>query len=142
MSPTIPPLSLQGLEFIKRAQGLALVPYRDESGLRVIGYGHVLNDYESFPHFTREIAETLLIVDLLQCQRELKRRLQVTLNQAQYDALVSLAFSCGAASPALDTVLTHLNHQRFADALSAWENIRSGREQRREECARFKTRAD
>jgi GH24 family phage-related lysozyme (muramidase) len=46
MSPTIPPLSLQGLEFIKRAQGLALVPYRDESGLRVIGYGHVLNDYE------------------------------------------------------------------------------------------------
>ena len=103
MSPTIPPLSLHGLEFIKRMQGLALAPYRDESGLRVIGYGHVLNDYESFPHFTREIAETLLIVDLLQCQRELKRRLQVTLNQAQYDALVSLAFSCGAASPALDT---------------------------------------
>ncbi|HDX8709974.1 TPA: lysozyme [Klebsiella michiganensis] len=126
MSPTIPPLSLHGLEFIKRMQGLALAPYRDESGLRVIGYGHVLNDYESFPHFTRE----------------LKRRLRVTLNQAQYDALVSLAFSCGAASPALDTVLTHLNHQRFADALSAWENICSGREQRREECARFKTRAD
>ena len=116
MFPTIPPLSLHGLEFIKRMQGLALAPYRDESGLRVIGYGHVLNDYESFPHFTREIAETLLIVDLLQCQRELKRRLRVTLNQAQYDALVSLAFSCGAASPALDTVLTHLNHQRFADA--------------------------
>ena len=63
MSPTIPPLSLHGLEFIKRMQGLALAPYRDESGLRVIGYGHVLNDYESFPHFTREIAETLLIVD-------------------------------------------------------------------------------
>lgn len=48
MSPTIPPLSLHGLEFIKRMQGLALAPYRDESGLRVIGYGHVLNDYESF----------------------------------------------------------------------------------------------
>ena len=45
MSPTIPPLSLHGLEFIKRMQGLALAPYRDESGLRVIGYGHVLNDY-------------------------------------------------------------------------------------------------
>lgn len=41
MFPTIPPLSLQGLEFIKRAQGLSLVPYRDENGLRVIGYGHV-----------------------------------------------------------------------------------------------------
>ena len=142
MSPTIPPLSLHGLEFIKRMQGLALAPYRDESGLRVIGYGHVLNDYESFPHFTREIAETLLIVDLLQCQRELKRRLRVTLNQAQYDALVSLAFSCGPASPALNSVLTHLNQQRFAEALKAWENIRSGREQRREECAKFKTRAD
>lgn len=62
MSPTIPPLSLQGLEFIKRARGLALVPYRDESGLRVIGYGHVLNDYETFSHFTREVAETLLTV--------------------------------------------------------------------------------
>ena len=117
MSPTIPPLSLQGLEFIKRAQGLALVPYRDESGLRVIGYGHVLNDYETFSHFTREVAETLLTVDLLQCQRELKRSLRVTLNQA-------------------------LNQQRFAEALKAWENIRSGREQRREECARFKACTD
>ena len=142
MSPTIPPLSLQGLEFSKRAQGLALVPYRDESGLRVIGYGHVLNDYETFSHFTREVAETLLTVDLLQCQRELKRSLRVTLNQAQYDALVSLAFSCGAASPALNIVLTHLNHQRFAEALNAWGNIRSGREQRREECARFKACTD
>lgn len=26
MSPTIPPLSLHGLEFIKRMQGLALAP--------------------------------------------------------------------------------------------------------------------
>ncbi|MEK6489031.1 glycoside hydrolase family protein [Klebsiella grimontii] len=117
-------------------------PYRDESGLRVIGYGHVLNDYETFSHFTREVAETLLTVDLLQCQRELKRSLRVTLNQAQYDALVSLAFSCGAASPALNIVLTHLNHQRFAEALNAWGNIRSGREQRREECARFKACTD
>ena len=142
MFPTIPPLSLQGLEFIKRAQGLSLVPYRDENGLRVIGYGHVLNDYETFSHFTREIADTLLIVDLLQCQRELQRNLNIPLNQSQYDALVSLAFSCGPASPALNSVLTHLNQQRFAEALKAWENIRSGREQRREECARFKTRAD
>jgi lysozyme len=83
----------------------------------VIGYGHVLNDFETFSHFTREVAETLLTVDLLQCQRELKRSLRVTLNQAQYDALVSLAFSCGPASPALNIVLTHLNHQRFAEAL-------------------------
>ena len=108
----------------------------------MIGYGHVLNDYETFSHFTREVAETLLTVDLLQCQRELKRSLRVTLNQAQYDALVSLAFSCGAASPALNIVLTHLNHQRFAEALNAWGNIRSGREQRREECARFKACTD
>ena len=115
MSPTIPPLSLQGLEFIKRAQGLALVPYRDESGLHVIGYGHVLNDYETFSHFTREVAETLLTVDLLQCQRELKRSLRVTLNQAQYDALVSLAFSCGAASPALHIVIK--NHRRLGTIL-------------------------
>ncbi|WP_241186402.1 hypothetical protein [Klebsiella michiganensis] len=56
--------------------------------------------------------------------------------------MVSLAFSCGPASPALNSVLTHLNQQRFAEALKAWENIRSGREQRREECARFKARTD
>lgn len=50
MSPITPSLSPQGLDFIKRTQGLALAPYRDESGLRVIGYGHVLNDYETFNH--------------------------------------------------------------------------------------------
>ena len=103
---------------------------------------HMLLRIETFSHFTREVAETLLTVDLLQCQRELKRSLRVTLNQAQYDALVSLAFSCGAASPALNIVLTHLNHQRFAEALNAWGNIRSSREQRREECARFKACTD
>ena len=43
-------------------------------------------------------------------------------------------------SPIVDPLVYNL--QRFADALSAWENIRIGREQRREECARFKTRAD
>ena len=123
MSPITPSLSPQGLDFIKRTQGLALAPYRDESGLR-------------------EIAETLLTVDLVQCQRQLKRNLRVRLNPSQYEALVSLAFSCGPASPELDIVLTHLNHQRFAEALTAWENIRSGHEQRREECARFKATTD
>ena len=142
MSPTIPPLSLHGLEFIKRMQGLALAPYRDESGLRVIGYGHVLNDYETFSHFTREIADTLLIVDLLQCQRELQRNLNIPLNQSQYDALVSLAFSCGPSSPTLNTILTHLNQQRFAQALAVWRNIRSGHQQRQEECVRFSVAVD
>lgn len=142
MSPTTPSLSQQGLDFIKRTQGLALAPYRDEGGLRVIGYGHVLNDYETFSHFTREVAETLLIIDLLQCQRELQQHLRIPLNQSQYDALVSLAFNCGPASPALHTILTHLNHQRFPEALTAWENIRNGRQQRHEECTIFKSRTD
>lgn len=137
MSPMTPSLSPQGLDFIKRTQGLALAPYRDEDGLRVIGYGHVLNDYETFNPFTREIADTLLIVDLLRCQRELNHRLRVTLNQAQYDALVSLAFSCGLESPALERVLSQLNQRRFAEALAEWRNIRSGRDQRRQECANF-----
>lgn len=59
MSPPKPSLSPQGLNFIKQVQGLALDPYWDENGLRVIGYGHVLNDYETFSHFTREVADTL-----------------------------------------------------------------------------------
>ena len=142
MSPLKPLLSPQGLNFIKQVQGLALDPYWDENGLRVIGYGHVLNDYETFSHFTREVADTLLIVDLLQCQRELQRNLNIPLNQSQYDALVSLAFSCGPASPALNTILTHLNQQRFAQALAVWRNIRSGHQQRQEECERFSVTVD
>ena len=34
--------SSAGIEFIKKHQGLSLEKYRDESGLWIIGYGHII----------------------------------------------------------------------------------------------------
>ena len=48
MSTGITTPSPQGLEFIKRFQGLSLEKYRDAEGLWVIGYGHLIREGERF----------------------------------------------------------------------------------------------
>ena len=41
-------ISSAAIALIKKHQGLSLEKYRDEKGLWVIGYGHVIRDQEHF----------------------------------------------------------------------------------------------
>lgn len=91
---------------------IGLQPKMDPTGIWTIGYGHALKDingkwlkgvegykrlteiYPDFETITEEEAEELLSKDLLFYEKSLNK-LELDLNQNQFDALISLCFNIG-----------------------------------------------
>jgi lysozyme len=92
--------SQQGLELIKRYEGLRLKPYRCPAGLWTIGYGHLIGNGSVLPDnwnraFSVEEANALLVKDVIRFERGVTRYCPVKLSQGQFDALVSFSFNLG-----------------------------------------------
>ena len=86
-------ISSAAIALIKKQQGLSLEKYRDEKGIWVIGYGHVIRQWEKFNGLiTPTEAENLLCND-------------IPLTQQQHDALILTLFSFGEESPLPEKIL-------------------------------------
>lgn len=84
-------ISSAAIALIKKHQGLSLEKYRDEKGLWVIGYGHVIRDQEHFHGPVTPLeAETLLREDIRLCEALLRENMTRPLTQQQHDALVMI----------------------------------------------------
>lgn len=122
--------SKNGLEFITRWEGLVLKPYRDAAGLRTIGVGHLIKPDENFPDgisITKEKALEILAKDVKICEDAIKKNTKVTLNQNQFDALVSFSFNCGTGVLSNSGVALSVNSGDFAkvpDRLLEWSKAR------------------
>ncbi|MEO3991533.1 lysozyme [Pseudocitrobacter cyperus] len=122
MANTAQQISPEGLSFIKLFQGFSAEPYLDECHLWVVGYGHLIQENETFVlPLSRQQAQTLLVEDIHACQEMLKHELQVQLTQSQYDALVSLALSIGPQTLAGSAILRLINQRRFPEAMALWQ---------------------
>ncbi|WP_312951547.1 lysozyme [Superficieibacter sp.] len=139
-------ISPTGVELIKKYQGLSLEQYQDERGMWIIGYGHMIACYENFAGpLTPETADALLMLDIQRCQCLIQQCLEISLTQPQYDAVVSLALSCGNEAFYQSPILKHINAGDFDRALAEWEKaiVLNGRKvtsltpQRQAECALF-----
>jgi lysozyme len=116
-------LSLDGLEFIKRHEGLKLESYRDSCGVLTIGYGHTGNVVED-QFLTPDQAEFFLQQDTAHAMQAVNRLVRVDLTQNQFDALVSFTFNVGVSGFGGSTVLARLNRRDYdgaADALLWWD---------------------
>ena len=99
-------ISDAAIALIKNHQGLSLAKYRDENGLWVIGYGHVIRDRETFNGLiTPSEAEYLLHKDIQLCERLLQENMAQPLTQQQHDAMVLMLFSFGEMSSLPKAVL-------------------------------------
>lgn len=78
---------------LKEFEGLRLEAYLDAAGKPTIGYGHTL-DVRIGDKISAYYAEELLREDIAYVEKKV-RRLGVTRNEAQLDALVSFAFNLG-----------------------------------------------
>ena len=86
-------LSQKGLDFIKYFEGCKLKAYLDPAGIATIGYGNTriarlglkISSYQ---------AEALLKEDIIIKEAEINR-LNLNLNQNQFDAIVSFVFNLG-----------------------------------------------
>ncbi len=120
-------ISVNGMDAIKAHEALRLTKYRDQAGKWTIGYGHLILPWENFDAgITEQEALGLLVSDLADAEAEVNARVRVSISQAMYDALVSLAFNIGAGAFAGSTVVRRLNQGDFAgaaDAILMWNKV-------------------
>lgn len=115
-------ISPAGIELIKRFEGLELESYQDIAGVWTIGYGHTETAGPDQRISERE-AEELLRRDLGPRERAVEQLVSVSLNQHEFDALVSFVYNVGANAFKTSTARKRLNRNDrlgAADALTWW----------------------
>ena len=94
-------ISQNGLKLIMQFEGCRLQAYKCAAGVWTIGYGHTAGVYSGMK-ITQAQAEEYLKQDCEKFEKYVNNPVYVpiteTLNQNQFDALVSFAFNCGAGN--------------------------------------------
>lgn len=86
-------ISKNGIDLIKKWEGLRLTAYKCPSNIWTIGYGHTKNVKKGMT-ITETQAEQFLFSDLVIAEKAVNA-LPYKLTQGQYDSLVSFTFNCG-----------------------------------------------
>lgn len=111
-------ISEEGLQLIKKHEGLRLKAYKCPAGVWTIGYGSTRGVTEGM-EITEEEADERLRKDIEVAERCVNASVKVTLTQGQFDALCSFAFNLGCGALGKSTLLRLLNHGQ--DDLAAQE---------------------
>lgn len=107
--------SQNGLDLIKRFEGLCLTAYTCPAGVPTIGWGHT-HAVTLGSTITDREAETLLAADVLSVETSVRNLVTVPVNQNQWDAMVSFVFNVGVQRFKTSTLLYKLNHGDAAGA--------------------------
>jgi lysozyme len=130
-------LSEPGLELLKQWEGFESKVYKDSAGLPTIGVGHLLTKSEltsgkiaigGLPvqyanGLTDQKVLDLLSQDVSPAAKAVNTGVKVTLNQNQFDALVSFTFNVGVGAFTGSTLLKVLNQKQYdqvPDQLRRW----------------------
>ena len=105
--------SQTGINLIKEFEGCVLQAYDDSTGTWTIGYGHTVG-VKRGQKITQTQAESFLKNDLVIYENGVKGT-KLSLNQNQFDALVSFAYNCGVGS--LKTLVANRNLKQISEAL-------------------------
>lgn len=89
-------ISNKGIELIKQFEGCVLHAYKDPIGVWTIGYGHTVG-VKKGQVLTQKQADEFLKNDLVIYEKHVDRT-KLSLNQNQYDSLVSFTYNCGVGS--------------------------------------------
>jgi len=108
-------ISDNGINLIKRFEGVRYKPYRCPAGLFTIGYGHLIGDGKQLPDsynktFTEREVDELLRKDLARFERGVAMLFPVSyrFTQGTYDALISFSFNLGLGALQRSTVRSAL----------------------------------
>ena len=105
-------------ELIRKYEGLRLFAYKCPAGVWTIGYG---NTRQAMPNTTITIAtaEKLLEQDCIAAANSVNKLLVQSVNQNQFDALVSFVFNLGAGNLGSSTLLRKVNMNPNDPSISA-----------------------
>lgn len=116
--------SNNGINLIKRFEGLRLEAYRDSVGIPTIGYGHT-HGVKMGDVITGAQADDFLREDLKVAELTINTNAKVKLTQGQFDALASFVFNLGSGNFVKSTLLKKLNTGDYAgaaDEFGKWVN--------------------
>ena len=112
--------SQKGINLIKQFEGCQLTAYKCPAGVWTIGYGTTgkVDGKEICKgmKISKQKAEQLLKKDLEQFEKSVNNFVKVSINQNQFDALVSFAYNVGAGALKGSTLLKKLNQKDYKGA--------------------------
>ncbi|WP_147198547.1 lysozyme [Pantoea sp. CCBC3-3-1] len=117
-------ISNNGINLIKKFEGLELKAYKDSVGILTIGYGHT-HGVKAGDVITGQQADAFLREDVHVAELAVNANVKVKLTQGQFDALVSFIFNLGAGNFVKSTLLKKLNAGDYAgaaDEFGKWVN--------------------
>lgn len=118
--------SRAGLDLIKSFEGFREVAARLPDGRWTIGYGHVRTAREGLV-ITETDANDLLASDVRPIEDAIRQSVFTTLNQNQFDALVSLIFNISPDQFRDSAIARNLNTGDFLNAASGFDLWRKAR---------------
>jgi len=121
-------LSTEGIELIKKHEGVRQTVYADPIGLPTGGVGHLLSTEErvKFPigtSLTDEQVNAWLREDVSEAEVAVRSAVKVELTQSQFDALVSFTFNVGGGALRTSQLLRLTNERlwdKAAKEFSRW----------------------
>jgi lysozyme len=113
-------VSRAGIALIKRFEGLRRVAAQLDDGRWTIGYGHTRTARPG-AEVDEQAAEALLLYDLIDVSHAVNEWAYAPLNQHQFDALVSFAFSIGLSNFRGSLTLRRLTEGKPVEAALAME---------------------
>lgn len=123
--------SVKGRAFIWCRELCVLQAYDDGVGVMTIGVGHTAAAGRPVPRrgltITLEEASDLFAKDLGKYEKAVNDAVKVSVNQAQFDAMVSLCFNIGPGAFKRSSVLRHLNkgdYGRAAASFGLWNKAK------------------
>lgn len=134
---TMSVVSSRGVDLIKRLEGFRAQRYNDQAGHCTIGYGTLIHkgncngsDASEQPYLNgvdEARATELLTARLNNFQQAVNQQVTVTLNQNQFDALVSFVYNIGVDNFRRSTLLRLLNQGNYSAVpteMRKWVKIR------------------
>jgi GH24 family phage-related lysozyme (muramidase) len=118
-------LGSAGKNLIKRYEGCRLQAYKCPAGVWTIGYGHTGNVKQG-QTITQAQADALFDKDVQGFVDGVKRCIKVSVNQNQFDALVSFAYNCGVGALQNSDLLKYINKGDFAKAAKEFDRWNKG----------------
>lgn len=122
-------LSQTGLHLIQSFEGCVLHSYKALPSEKyfTIGWGHYGSDVRDGQVISQAEADQLLKYDLRKYEYGVNNLLKVTVNQNQFDALVSFAYNCGLEGLRTSDLLAKVNKGDFQGAAKEFDRwVHSG----------------
>jgi lysozyme len=118
-------ISNDGLNLIKKYEGLKLEAYLCPANVWTIGYGHTGDDVEEGMEISEEEATDLLVEDLNRFE-DVVNRVKSPLTQSMYDALVSFTYNVGGGAFLKSTLLRKLAVRDYVGAAEEFPKWNKG----------------